>query len=260
MNTPASILEKPVFSGISRKLFDTRDDVSYRDELSPGLDESVVRQISAANDEPEWMLAHRLESLRIFHEKPLPTWGPDLSGLDLGAICYHARARETRANTTSWDDVPEKIRATFDRLGIPEAERRILAGVGAQYDSEAVYHSLKQELRDKGVIFTDMSIALREHEELVRRYFMRCVPMHDHKFAALHGAVWSGGTFLYVPAGVVIGEPLQAYFRMNARAGGQFEHTLIIAEKDSSVHYIEGCSAPKYGTSSLHAGLVEIFV
>ena len=205
------------------------------------------------------MLEFRLKALGVFRSKTIPTWGPDLSVLDFESISYFAKA-EGSGDRKSWDDVPEKIRRTFDRLGIPEAEKSVLAGVGAQYDSEVVYHSLKKELAEKGVVFEDLSVAIRDHEDLVRAHFMRIVPVHDHALAALHGAVWSGGTFLYVPKGVAIDEPLQAYFRMNVRAGGQFEHKLIILEDDASVHYIEGCSAPKYGTASLHAGCVEISV
>ena len=205
------------------------------------------------------MLEHRLRCFEVYRSKSLPTWGPDLSGLDLGSIRYYAEA-DGSSSAQTWDDVPPTIKKTFDRLGIPEAERSMLAGVGAQYDSAVVYHSIREELRTQGVVFMDMADALREHGEIIREKFMTCVSMHDHIFAALHGAVWSGGTFLWVPRGVRIDEPLQAYFRMNARSGGQFEHTMILLEDDASVHYIEGCSAPKYGTSSLHAGLVEIWV
>ncbi len=214
--------------------------------------------MSADKGEPEWMLAHRLESLKIFHEKPLPTWGADLSVLNFDDIIYYARPGTSE--TDNWNEVPAEIRRVYDRLGIPEAERTMLAGVGAQYESEMVYHKLKEEWEALGVIFLDMDDALEQHEELVRTYFMKCVPNTDHKFAALHGAVWSGGTFLFVPKGVKVREPLQAYFRMNARNMGQFEHTLIIVEEGADVHYIEGCSAPKYGSQGLHAGLVEIFV
>ena len=205
------------------------------------------------------MLDFRLKSLETFQKMELPKWGPDLSGLNLDEIYYFAKP-EGAGNKKEWKDVPENIKATFDRLGIPEAERAMLAGVGAQDDSEVVYHSLHEELQAQGVIFEDMSVAIHKHEDLVKKYFMKVVPMHDHKFAALHGAVWSGGTFLYIPKGVHIDAPLQAYFRMNVRAGGQFEHTIIILEEDSSAHYIEGCSAPKYNTPSLHAGCVEIYV
>jgi len=204
------------------------------------------------------MLEHRLECLKVFYEKELPSWGPDLSSLDLDDIIYYARPGTEE--TDNWEEVPEEIRRVYDRLGIPEAERRMLAGVGAQYESEVVYHNLKKQWEELGVVFLDMDDAVQEHPDLVREYFMKCVPNSDHKFAALHGAVWSGGTFLYIPEGIKVEEPLQAYFRMNAKNMGQFEHTLIIAEEGSEVHYIEGCSAPKYGSQALHAGLVEIFV
>ena len=204
------------------------------------------------------MLEHRLMSLKIFREKELPTWGADLSKLDLDDIIYYASAGA--GNSETWAEVPEEIRKVYDRLGIPEAERKVLAGVGAQYESEVVYHNLKKEWDDLGVIFLDMDDAVRLHPELVKKYFMKCVPSSDHKFAALHGAVWSGGTFLYVPKNVKVRDPLQAYFRMNAKNMGQFEHTLIIVEDGADVHYIEGCSAPKYGSNALHAGCVEVFV
>lgn len=189
---------KPVFADLSRELFDTPDSVGYRYESAPGLSEELVRHISATYREPAWMLEHRLRSYRVFRESRLPAWGPDLSGLDLDSIRYFARAEEG-TGTRSWDDVPEKIKNTFERLGIPEAERRMLAGAGAQYDSEAVYHSLREDLRAQGVVFEDMSTALVAYEDIVRAHFMRAVTPYDHAFAALHGAVWSGGTFLYVP-------------------------------------------------------------
>lgn len=242
----------------NRSVFDEANPAPYADGAIKGVSEELVRQISADKNEPEWLLKHRLESLRIFLEKPLPTWGPDLSTLDLADILYYVRPGTEE--TSNWDEVPEDIRRVYDRLGIPEAERKMLAGVGAQYESEIVYHSLKAQWEELGVIFLDMDNAVQEHPELVREYFMKCVPNTDHKFAALHGAVWSGGTFLYVPAGVTITEPLQAYFRMNAPNMGQFEHTLIIVEAGANVHYIEGCSAPKYGKQALHAGCVEVFV
>jgi Fe-S cluster assembly protein SufB len=204
------------------------------------------------------MLQHRLESLKVFGQKPVPTWGADLSTLDFYNIIYYARPGTQE--TDDWGEVPPEIRRIYDRLGIPEAERKVLAGVGAQYESEVVYHRLREEWAKLGVIFLDMDDALEQYPDLVRQYFMKCVPATDHKFAALHGAVWSGGTFLYVPKGVKVRDPLQAYFRMNARNMGQFEHTLIIVEEGAEVHYIEGCSAPKYGSQALHAGLVEIFV
>lgn len=244
---------------VSRALFDGHDDAAYSNEFEYGVSESVVRKIWEQNKEPEWMLEKRLTSLKVFQEKAMPKWGPNLSKLDLSKICYYARP-EWAKNAQTWDDVPETIKNTFERLGIPEAERTMLAGVGAQYDSGVVYHNLKQELRDKWVVFEDMSVAVNEHAELIQKYFMKLIPANDHIFAALHWAVWSGGTFLYVPKGVEIGEPLQAYFRMNVKSGGQFEHTLMIIEDEATAHYIEGCSAPKYNTPSLHAGMVEIFV
>ncbi|MBM3230770.1 Fe-S cluster assembly protein SufB [Candidatus Peregrinibacteria bacterium] len=248
----------PVFAGLSRDVFDAHNPSPYVDGVQRGLNESLVRRISADKNEPVWMLEHRLESLRIFLEKPVPFWGADLSKLDLDNIIYYARPGTTE--TDKWEEVPEDIRKVYDRLGIPEAERRMLAGVGAQYESEMVYHKLKEKWEKLGVIFLDMDDALEQYPEMVRAYFMKCVPASDHKFSALHGAVWSGGTFLYVPPGVSVVEPLQAYFRMNAKNMGQFEHTLIIVDEGASVHYIEGCSAPKYGSQGLHAGLVEIFV
>lgn len=236
-------------------------DVSYKFDLKSGISEAVVRQISLSNEEPEWMLELRLKALKIYQDKPMPTWWPDLSKLDLESIYYFAKP-EGAWDNKSWDDVPENIKNTFERLWIPEAERKVLAWVWAQYDSETVYHSLKKELEDKGVIFEDLSSALKNPERgaLIQKYFSKCIPLADHKFSSLHYAVWSGGTFLYVPAGVKITEPLQSYFRMNVKSGGQFEHTLIIIEEDAEAHYIEWCSAPKYDTNSLHAGGVEIFV
>lgn len=250
--------EQPIFGHLDRDLFDAANPAPYADGIKKGVDEALVRRISAEKNEPAWMLEHRLESLRIYREKPLPAWGADLKGLDLDDIIYYASAGAVE--TDKWEEVPEDIRRVYDRLGIPEAERRMLAGVGAQYESEVVYHSLKKEWEELGVVFLDMDDAVQSHPDLVKEYFMKCVPASDHKFAALHGAVWSGGTFLYVPKGVKVRDPLQAYFRMNAKNMGQFEHTLIIVEDGADVHYIEGCSAPKYGSHALHAGLVEIFV
>lgn len=250
--------EKSIFGHLNRDIFDAANPAPYAEGAQRGVDERLVRKISADKNEPEWMLEHRLQSLQIFKEKPMPTWGADLSKLDLDDIIYYATAGA--GETDDWGEVPEEIRKVYDRLGIPEAERKMLAGVGAQYESEVVYHRLKKEWESAGVIFLDMDDAVQQHPEIVQQYFMKCVPNTDHKFAALHGAVWSGGTFLYVPKGVKVKEPLQAYFRMNARNMGQFEHTLIIVEDEADVHYIEGCSAPKYGSQALHAGLVEIFV
>ncbi len=251
-----------IFGHLNRDIFDTANPAPYAEGAKKGVDEALIRQISADKDEPEWMLKHRLTCLKIFQEKPLPTWGADLSALDLDEIIYYARPGV--AETDDWAQVPADIRRVYDRLGIPEAERKMLAGVGAQYESEVVYHNLKKEWEELGVIFLDMDDAVACQTEpcrsLVKQYFMKCVPPTDHKFAALHGAVWSGGTFLYVPKRVKVRDPLQAYFRMNAKNMGQFEHTLIVTEEGADVHYIEGCSAPKYGSHALHAGLVEIFV
>lgn len=230
----------------------------YMSSSRTGLDEELVRKISADKKEPEWMLEHRLKSLATFKEMALPTWGPDLSRLDLNKITYYAKAMEGQAK--NWEDMPSDIKDTFDKLGIPKAEQEVLAGVGAQYESTVIYHSLKEKFRKKGIIFEDMDKALREHPDMIKEYFMKVMPINLHKFAALHGAVWSGGTFLYIPKGVKIKEPLQAYFRMNAMGMGQFEHTLIIVEEGAEAHYIEGCSAPRYGVDSLHAGGVEIYV
>ena len=247
------------FGDISRDTLDRSDQITYQTTPVMGISENVVRQIWLSNKEPDWMLDFRLKSLETFQKAKKPNWWPSLEKLDLNSIYYFGKP-EWSGDNKSWDDVPDAIKSTFDRLGIPEAERAMLAWVWAQYDSEVVYHSLRQELQGQGVIFEDMSVAIHSYWDLVRSHFMRAVPPSDHMFAALHGAVWSGGTFLYIPRGVQIDAPLQAYFRMNMKSGGQFEHTLIIIEDGASAHYIEGCSAPKYGTASLHAGCVEIYV
>ncbi len=247
------------FGDISRDTLDRSDQITYQTTPVMGISETVVRQIWLSNKEPDWMLDFRLKSLETFQKSKIPNWWPSLEKLDLNSIYYFGKP-EWSGDNKSWDDVPDAIKSTFDRLGIPEAERAMLAWVWAQYDSEVVYHSLRQELQDQGVIFEDMSVAIHSYWDIVRSHFMRAVPPSDHMFAALHGAVWSGGTFLYIPQGVQIDAPLQAYFRMNMKSGGQFEHTLIIIEDGASAHYIEGCSAPKYGTASLHAGCVEIYV
>jgi len=239
-------------------LWEDSNQSDYMNKSRLGLDESLIRQISADKNEPAWMLEKRLASFELFKTKAMPTWGPDLSKLDLTSITYYAKAMDRPAE--SWDDVPADIKNTFDKLGIPQAEQELLAGVGAQYESTAIYHSLKEELSEQGVIFEDLDIALQKYPSLVEPYFMKAMPSSLHRFAALHGAVWSGGTFLYIPAGVKIEQPLQAYFRMNAKGMGQFEHTLIIVESGAQAHYIEGCSAPRYGVDSLHAGGVEIYV
>ena len=224
-----------------------------------GLDESVVREISALKGEPEWMLAKRLKAYEIFMRKPMPTWGIDLSDLDMDAVKYFVRSTDRPA--ASWDDLPEDIKNTYDRIGIPEAEReRLVSGVAAQYESEVVYEQIREDLTEQGVIFLDTDTALREQPELVREYFGSIIPAGDNKFAALNTAVWSGGSFIYVPPGVHVEIPLQAYFRINTENMGQFERTLIIADEDSYVHYVEGCTAPIYSTDSLHSAIVEIVV
>lgn len=236
-----------------------QDEVTYSNTILKWINEEVVRQISTSNNEPDWMLELRLKALKIFEWKEMPKWWPDLSRLDLNEIYYFAKPEWAWAKKT-WEEVPENIKNTFDRLGIPEAEKKSLAWVWAQYDSEVVYHSLKQELIDVWVIFDDTSIAVNKYPDLIKKYFSKCIPISDHKFAALHYAVWSWGTFMYIPAWVKLTEPLQSYFRMNKKSGGQFEHTIIILEEGSEAHYIEWCSAPKYDENSLHAGWVEIFV
>ena len=244
---------------VSRELYDAADDHKARFVAKPGINEEVVRLISKTKNEPAWMLDKRLKALRFFQETPLPTWGPNLSNLNLNEIVYFVDPNATE--TTNWENVPEEIKKTFDRLGIPEAEKKALAGVGAQYDSGMVYHNIEKSLQEKGVIFENMDVAVRKYPDLVKKYFMTsCIPINDHKFIMLHAAVWSGGTFIYVPKGVKVELPLQAYFRMNEQRGGQFEHTLIVIDEGAELHYIEGCSSPRYSQTSLHAGCVEIFV
>jgi len=223
-----------------------------------GLNHGIVDEISDQKNEPDWMRKFRHDALDIFFAKPMPDWGADLSGIDFDEIFYYLKASEEQGRT--WDDVPEDIKNTFERLGIPEAERKFLAGVGAQYDSESVYHSLREEWQKLGVVFMDMDEGLREHEDLVRQYFATIIPAADNKFAALNSAVWSGGSFVYVPKGVQVDIPLQAYFRINAENMGQFERTLIIVEEGASMHYVEGCTAPVYSSNSLHSAVVEIIV
>ena len=224
-----------------------------------GLNEDVVRDISAKKNEPEWMLERRLKALEIFDKKPMPTWGADLSGIDFDQIKYFVRSTEQQA--TSWEDLPEDIKNTYDKLGIPEAERqRLVAGVAAQYESEVVYHQIREDLEEQGVIFVDTDTALEEYPELFKEHFGTVIPAGDNKFSALNTAVWSGGSFIYVPPGVHVDIPLQAYFRINTENMGQFERTLIIVDEDAYVHYVEGCTAPIYKTDSLHSAVVEIIV
>ena len=243
---------------MDRGIYDVKNEDVYSFKSEKGLTEGIVRTISEEKNEPEWMLKLRLKALEIYNKLELPSWGPSLEELDMDSIVTYVRPKSDLKG--SWDEVPEDIKKTFDLLGIPEAEKTSLAGVGAQYDSEVVYHSIKEELVAQGVIYTDMETAVKEHEDLVKEYFMKCVTANDHKFVALHGAVWSGGSFVYVPKGVHVDIPLQSYFRLNSPGAGQFEHTLIIVDEGASLHFIEGCSAPKYNSINLHAGCVELFV
>jgi Fe-S cluster assembly protein SufB len=234
------------------------DPEEYFFKSGRGLNPEVVAMISEHKNEPEWMRERRLKALEYFRARPLPQWGGNLNEIDFENMYYYIRPTEKQA--TSWEDLPADIKNTWDRLGIPEAEKKYLAGVGAQYESEVVYHKLKQELEDQGVLFLDMDSGLREHEELVKEYFGTIIPANDNKFAALNSAVWSGGSFIYVPPGVTVEMPLQAYFRINAENMGQFERTLIIVDEGAYVHYVEGCTAPIYTTDSLHSAVVEIVV
>jgi Fe-S cluster assembly protein SufB len=221
-----------------------------------GLNEDIVREMSWMKGEPQWMTDRRLKALRYFQRRPMPTWGGDMSGIDFDNIFYYIKPIDRQVN--AWDELPDSVKATYDKLGIPEAERKYLAGVTAQYESEVVYHRNRDDLARQGVLFCDMDTALREYPDLVKEYFGKLIPPNDNKFAALNSAVWSGGSFIYVPPGVKVDMPLQAYFRINAENMGQFERTLIIADEGSEVHYIEGCSAPVYSTDSLHSAVVEI--
>ncbi len=235
-----------------------RDPENYTFKARKGLDREIVAEISWMKNEPDWMRDFRLRSLEQFEAKPLPTWGADLSELRFDDIYYYVKATDRQGKT--WEEVPDTIKNTFDRLGIPEAERKFLAGVGAQYESEVIYHNLKEEWEKRGVIFVDTDTAVREYPDLVREYFGTVIPPSDNKFAALNSAVWSGGSFIYVPKGVKVDIPLQAYFRINAQNMGQFERTLIICDEGSQVHYVEGCTAPIYSSDSLHSAVVEIIV
>src|SRR5580700_4025047 len=249
----------PDLEELERYKFGWADSDVAGESARRGLSEEVVRDISALKDEPEWMLDLRLKGLKLFRRKPMPGWGADLSGIDFENIKYFVRSTEKQA--ASWDDLPADIKSTYDRLGIPEAEKqRLIAGVAAQYESEVVYHKIREDLEEKGVIFEDTDTALKNHPELFQEYFATVIPVGDNKFASLNTAVWSGGSFIYVPKGVRVEIPLQAYFRINAENMGQFERTLIICDEGSFVHYIEGCTAPIYTTDSLHSAVVEIIV
>jgi Fe-S cluster assembly protein SufB len=250
--------KQSVLNGLGEYKYGFQDPEEYAFRAQPGLRREVVDEISSQKGEPEWMHRRRLLAFDHFLARPMPEWGGDLSGLRLDNITYYIRP--SQRSETSWEEVPETIKRTFERLGIPEAERRFLAGVGAQYESEMVYHNIQKTLAGQGVIFISSDDGLRQHPDVFQRYFGTVVPLTDNKFAALNTAYWSGGSFVYVPPGVHVELPLQAYFRLNAQGIGQFERTLIIADEGSSVHYIEGCTAPMYSTDSLHSGVIEIMV
>ncbi len=252
--------DKTQVSDIDRSFYDFRYEENEGDFLDSGLSADIIREISEEKNDPEWMREFRLKSLDIYNRTPMVGWGASIEGLDIDNIVTYIR-QKNRMNT-DWNAVPEDIKQTFEKLGIPQAERESLAGVGAQYDSELVYHNVREEVAKSGVVYTDLESAMHDpkYADMIHAHFMKLVPPTDHKFAALHGAVWSGGSFVYVPKNVHLDIPLQSYFRLNAKGAGQFEHTLIILEENSSLHFIEGCSAPKYYEAGLHAGCVELYV
>lgn len=251
--------EKSHVEDIDRSVYDIKDEEKDAYRLEEGLTSDIVEKLSKEKHDPEWMHDLRMKSLEIYNNMNVPDWGPSIDGLDVDHIATYVRPNTNMKG--SWEEVPDDIKNTFERLGIPQAERKSLAGVGAQYDSELVYHNVKDEVAELGVVYTDMESALTgEYADMVKEHFMKLVTPNDHKFAALHGAVWSGGSFVYVPKGVHVDIPLQSYFRLNAKGAGQFEHTLIIVDEGASLHFIEGCSAPKYNVANLHAGCVELFV
>ena len=253
--------DRAIVEDIDRSLYDFRYEEKEGEfyKIKEGLTEDIVLEISEKKNDPKWMRDFRLKSLEIYHKSEMPNWGPDISGLNVDNIVTYVKPNTEMSQT--WEEVPEDIKNTFEKLGIPEAERKSLAGVGAQYDSELVYHNLQEEVARQGVIYTDIESALHgPYGKTIEEHFMKLVPPTDHKFAALHGAVWSGGSFVYVPKGVNVEIPLQSYFRLNAKGAGQFEHTLIIVDEGAQLHFIEGCSAPKYNVANLHAGCVELFV
>lgn len=250
---------KTQIADVDRSLYDFKDAVHASYKADAGLTPEIVEQVSREKGDPAWMTEFRLKSLETYNKLSVPEWGPPIDGLDMRNIVTYVRPDTPMRG--KWSEVPDDIKNTFERLGIPKAERKSLAGVGAQYDSEVVYHNVREEVAAQGVVYTDMESALKgEYADMVREHFMKLVPPTDHKFAALHGAVWSGGSFVYVPKGVSVEIPLQSYFRLNAPGAGQFEHTLIIVDKGAYLHFIEGCSAPKYNVANLHAGCVELFV
>ena len=251
--------EKTQINDIDRSIYDIKDEEKDAYRIQAGLTPEIVEKISKEKHDPAWMELFRLQSLQIYNEMKVPDWGPSIEGLDMSNIAPYVRPNTKM--TAKWSEVPQDIKDTFERLGIPQAERKSLAGVGAQYDSELVYHNVRKEVEEQGVVYTDMESALTgPYADMVRKHFMKLVKPTDHKFAALHGAVWSGGSFVYVPPHVSVEIPLQSYFRLNAPGAGQFEHTLIIVDEGADLHFIEGCSAPKYNVADLHAGCVELFV
>ena len=251
--------EKTYVEDIDRSMYDFRNEEKDTYKVKEGLTPAIVEQISKEKNDPAWMQLFRLQSLQIYNSMKIPNWGPPIDGLNMDEIVTYVRPNTKMS--AKWSDVPEDIKDTFERLGIPQAERKSLAGVGAQYDSELVYHNVKAEVAAQGVVYTDLESAMHgEYADMIRTHFMKLVKPNDHKFAALHGAVWSGGSFVYVPPGISVEIPLQSYFRLNAPGAGQFEHTLIIVDEGADLHFIEGCSAPKYNVANLHAGCVELFV
>ena len=251
--------EKSHVEDINRSIYDVKDTNTTGYHVDEGLTEEIVEQISKEKNDPAWMQLFRLQSLEIYKNLKVPDWGPSIDGLDMDHIVTYVRPKTKMS--AKWSEVPQDIKDTFERLGIPQAERKSLAGVGAQYDSELVYHNVKAEVAAQGVVYTDLESAMHgEYADVIQKHFMKLVKPNDHKFAALHGAVWSGGSFVYVPPGVSVEIPLQSYFRLNAPGAGQFEHTLIIVDEGAYLHFIEGCSAPKYNVANLHAGCVELFV
>lgn len=251
--------EKSNVNDIDRSIYDFRNEEKDAYRVKEGLTPEIVEKISSEKNDPVWMQLFRLQSLQIYNELKVPDWGPSIEGLNMDDIVTYVRPNTKMS--AKWSDVPEEIKDTFEKLGIPQAERKSLAGVGAQYDSELVYHNVRREVEEQGVVYTDMESAMTgEYADMVRKHFMKLVTPRDHKFAALHGAVWSGGSFVYVPPGVSVEIPLQSYFRLNAPGAGQFEHTLIIVGEGANLHFIEGCSAPKYNVANLHAGCVELYV
>ena len=251
-------MPKTKVEDVNQNFYDFKNADNFEFKMDKGLSEEIVREISSKKNEPNWVLKIRLKALEIYQKLELPVWGPDLSELNMDEISTYVKPKTEMKE--KWKDVPKEIKDTFDKLGIPKAEHEYLAGVGAQYDSEVVYHSIKEELLKQGVIYTDIDSAIRDYPEIFREYFTKCVPLSEHKFIALHYAVFSGGSFVYVPKGVKLEMPLQSYFRLNSPESGQFEHTLIIVDEGASLQFIEGCSAPKYNKVNLHAGCVELFV